>query len=72
MQKPLGIRFDKLDGFIWVYDGTSYLVLYGGVKYYFIQNRIRYFIGVKSRITYVFSHIYENIKIDSYDSLPLE
>ena len=28
--KPLRIRFDKIDGLIRVYDGTRYLVLFGG------------------------------------------
>ena len=27
--KPFHIRFDKMDGFISVYDGTRYLVLFG-------------------------------------------
>ena len=31
--KPLHIRFDKIDGFIRVYDGTIYLVLFGHEKY---------------------------------------
>ena len=26
--KPLRIRFDKIDGFIKIYDGTKYLVLF--------------------------------------------
>ena len=26
--KPLQIRFNKIDGFVRVYDGTSYLVLF--------------------------------------------
>ena len=70
--KPLRIRFDKIDGFIRVYDGTKYLVLFGSKKYYFIYNRIRYLVSVKVRITYVTSHNYAKIKIDSYDSLPPE
>ena len=40
--KPLHIRFDKIDGFIRVHDGTRYLVLFGGEKHDFIYNRIRY------------------------------
>ena len=63
--KPLLIRFDKVNEFITVYDGTRYLVLFGDEKYYFIYNRIRYLIGVKSGITYVISHIYAKIKADS-------
>ena len=31
--KPLCIRFDKINGFISVYDGTKYLVLFGVEKY---------------------------------------
>ena len=70
--KPLRIRFDKIDGLIRVYDGTRYLVLFVSGKHDFIYNRIRYLVGVKSGITYVISHNYPKIKIDSYDSLPLE
>ena len=54
------------------YDGTRYLVLFGGEKYDFIYNRIRYLIGVKINITYVFSHNYAKTKVDFYDSLLLE
>ena len=32
-QKYLYIRFDKTDGFIRIYDGTRYLVLFGPGKY---------------------------------------
>ena len=39
--KPLHIRFDKVDGFIRVYDGTKYLVLLGLEKEDTIYNRIR-------------------------------
>ena len=31
--KPLHIRFDRRDGFIRVYDGSRYLVLFGSEKY---------------------------------------
>ena len=44
--KPLHIRFDKVDVFIRVYDGTRYLVLLGGEKYDFNYNRMSYLIGV--------------------------
>ena len=30
--KPMHIRFDKVNGFIRVYDGTRYLVLFGDKK----------------------------------------
>ena len=64
--------FDKINGFIRVYDGTRYLVLLVPEKYDATCNRIRYLIGVKSGITYVISHYYVKIKVYSYDSLPLE
>ena len=50
--KPLRNRLDKIDGFIRIYDGTRYLVLIGNEKYHSIYNRIKYFISVKSGITY--------------------
>ena len=68
----LYIRFNKIDGFIRVYDGTRYLVLFGSEKYDSIYDRIRYLISAKSEITYIISHNYAIIKVDSYDSLPLE
>ena len=40
--KPYRIRFDKIDGFLGVYDGTRYLALFSPEKYYVIYNRIRY------------------------------
>ena len=66
------MRFDKAHGFVRVYDGTIYLVLLGVEKYDVIDNRIRYLISQKDGITYVFSQYYAKIKVDSYDSLPLE
>ena len=70
--KPLCIRFDKMNGFIGIYDRTRYLVLFGDEKYDFICIKIRYLRGRKSGITYVFSHNYAKVEVDSYDSLPLE
>ena len=59
--KLLRIRFDKADRFIKVYDGL----------YQTLRQDI-YLISVKSGITYIISHNYATIKVDSYDSLPLE
>ena len=61
--KPLRIRFNKVNGFIRVYDGTKYLVLFGDEKYYFIYSRIRHLMGIKSVVTYVISHNYEKSKL---------
>ena len=56
--KLLRIRFDKVDGFIRVYDGTRYLVSFGPEKWDAIYNRIRYLISQISGITYAFNDSY--------------
>ena len=48
------------------------LVLFGAEKYDAIYNKIRYLTSQKSDVTYVIFHTYSKIKIDSYNSLPLE
>ena len=71
--KPLHIRFDKIDGFIRVYDVSRYLVLFVLEKHDAIYNRIRYLMSQKkSGITCVTCHNYARIKVDSNDSLSLE
>ena len=70
--KPLKIRFEEIDAFIRIYDGTRYLITLGPEKYHAIYNRIRYLISIKGGITYIFSHYFAKIKIDSYNSLPIE
>ena len=49
--KPFRIRFDKINGFLRIYDETRYLTLSGSGKYDATYNRIRYFISLKSGIT---------------------
>ena len=51
--KPLHIMFNKIDGFIRVYNGTRYLVLFSPERYDFVYNSIIYLINQKSGITYV-------------------
>ena len=51
---------------------TRYLVLSGSRKHDAIYNRIRYLISLKNSITYVISHYNAKIKVDFYDSLPIE
>ena len=63
IDKLLRIRFDIVDGFIRVYDGARYLVLFGAEKHNFIYNRIKYLIGIKSSITYVISYNYAKVKV---------
>ena len=70
--KILYIRFNKMNGFIIVHDGTRYLVLLGGEKYHFIYYRIKHLVGLKSGITYVISYNFAKIKFDLYHYLPSE
>ena len=70
--KSLRIRFDKIDGFTKIYEGTRYLVLFSPERYDKIYNWIKYIISEKSGTTYIIGHKCAKIKVDSYDSLPLE
>ena len=70
--KPLCVTFYKVDEFNRVYDGTRYLLVFGPEKKDVFYDRIRYLIGLKSCVTYVISRNYARIKVDSYDSVPLE
>ena len=47
--KPLHISFNKIDGFIRIYDGTRYLTMFGPEKYDVVYDRIRYLVSLKSR-----------------------
>ena len=49
--KPLRIRVDEIDGFIRIYYGIRYLILFGSDKYDAIYNRIRYLTSLKSSFT---------------------
>ena len=66
------VLFVKVVGFAGIYDGTRYLVLFADEKFDLICDKIRYLMGVKSGITYAFSHNNAKNKVDSCDSLPLE
>ena len=72
MQKPLRIRFGKVDGFIKIYDGTRCLVLFCPEIYNVIYDRIEYLTREKSGITDKNNHNSTRIRIDSYNSLPVE
>ena len=51
---------------------TTYLILLGNEKYDSIYNRIRCLISVKTGISYIISHHYAKIKVDSCHSLSRE
>ena len=70
--KTLQIRFDKIYGIIRIYDGSRYLTLFGTKKYDSTYDRIKYLRSLKSSITYIFSHYFAKIKVDSSDLLSIE
>ena len=70
--KLLHIRFNQVYGFIRVYDGKKYLVLFDLEKVDAIYNKIRYLRGVKCDIRYVFSLYYAKIKVEFYDFFPIK
>ena len=56
--KPLCIKFNKINGFIRIYDGTRYFTLFGSEKYDTIYNRI----GYLNSITYIFYYYYAKVE----------
>ena len=63
------ITFDKLDGFIRIFDGTRYLTLLDSEIFNAIYDKIRYLQSLKSRIAYIFSNYFAKTKVDSSDYL---
>ena len=74
--KPLRIRYDKMDGFIYgfikIHDGISYLVLFDCGWFDKICDRIKYLISYKNGITDSNNHNFSKIRIDSNNYLPFE
>ena len=58
-----------MNGIIRIYDGTRHLILFDTKKHDAIYGRIRY---LKSNTLYIFSHYFAKLKVDSYDSFPIE
>ena len=69
---PLCIWFEKIDGFIKIYDGIRYLVLFGPERYDVIYYRTRNLESEKSSITYSINHDFARMRIDSCNSLLIE
>ena len=69
--KPLRIRFNKINEFIRIYHAARYLTLFSSENYDGFYDRIRYRISLKSGVTYIFSHYFAKINVDSYDFLPI-
>ena len=70
--KPLGIRFDKIDGFIKIHGRITYLVLFDYSYCDEICDKIKYLIREKSGITDSINHNFTRIRINSFDSSPIE
>ena len=71
--KPFHIRFDKIDGFIRVLDGEiKNLVLFDYGLFDKICDKIKYHISEKSGVTDSMNSKFGKIRIDSYNSLPIE
>ena len=62
------VRFDKIDGFIEIYDETS--INWCWKIWCNLWLGLIYIISKKSGIKYINSQNFVNIKVDSYDSLP--
>ena len=69
VEKPMHIRFDKIDASIKIYDGIIYLVL---LEYSDIYDKIKYLKSGKSGITDNIDRNFARIRIDSYNYLPVE
>ena len=71
--KPLCIRFNKTDGFIFILNGKiKHLILFDYGLFIKICDKIKYLITKKSGITNSINHSFRKIKIDSYKSLPIK
>ena len=70
--KTLHICFEKIYGFIKIYDGITYLVLFASERYNAIYDRINYLIIEKSDIAYSINYNFARIRIGSDNSLPIE
>ena len=71
--KPLRTRFDKIVGFIRVPGGEfRHLVSFSYGLFDKICGKIKYLISKKSGIADSINHNFGKIRIDSYNSLPIE
>ena len=76
-KKPLRIWFNKVDGVIKIYNAIGYLELSNSYDsnyriYNNIFDKINYLITGKSDDKYSINHNSARIRIDSYNSLPIE
>ena len=66
-------KFDKIDGFIISLDGKiKHLILFDYGLFNKICDKIKYLISKKSGIRNNINHNFGKIRIESYNSLPIE
>ena len=71
--KPLCIRLDEIDGFVRVSRSEfRHLVLFDNGLFDKICDKIKYLISEKIGITDSINHNFRKIRIDSYNSVPIE
>ena len=71
--KPLRITFSKIDGLIMIVDvEVKPLLLFDYGLFDKICNKIKYLVSKISGITNTINHNFQRIRIDSYNSLPLQ
>ena len=70
--KPLCIWLEKIDGYVKIYDGVRYLVLFAPERYNAIYDRISYLISQKSGIKYSINYDFASLRFGSFNSLPIE
>ena len=68
----ISYKTSKIDGFIRIHNKIRYLVLFDYSYCDKICDKIKYLISEKGGITDSINHNFAKIRIDSYDSLPIE
>ena len=66
------IRFDNIDRFVKIHNKIRYLVLFDYSYCDKICDKIKYLLSEKSGIADSINHNFVRIRIDSYDSLPIQ
>ena len=56
----MGVRLDKINGFMRIYNGTRYLTLLGAEKYDTIYDKIRYLVIDLQEVSHFFSLFCKN------------
>ena len=71
--KPLRIRFNRIDGFIIVFDGKNkHLLLFDYGLFNKICDKVKYILSKECGIANSINHNFGKIRIDSSNSLPIK